>query len=142
MTATNQSQFTQTLLLFVRTLLHLIPSLTNLRALKQSQTQNGTRYTPHLTRFYTSCSPCKLRPLLLQTFQNFGVKFRQSSSGTHTRIGGYDARKEVYKGTVEIEPFTMGGRDGSFCVMKRDKVSCVVRRVCIWMTADVDVGIG
>ena len=38
------------------------------------------------------------------------------------RVGGYDRRKEVFKGWVEIEPYEYQGRDGSFCIMSRDQV--------------------
>ena len=40
------------------------------------------------------------------------------------RIGGKDARKEIFKGWVEVEKFTWNGVQGSFCLMKKDEV-CV-----------------
>lgn len=38
------------------------------------------------------------------------------------RIGGFDKRKVMFKGWVEVEPFEYRGSDGSFCVMQRDEV--------------------
>jgi len=40
------------------------------------------------------------------------------------RIGGKDARKEKFKGRVEVEKFTWNGVQGSFCLVKKDEV-CV-----------------
>lgn len=36
--------------------------------------------------------------------------------------GGLDERKEGFKGWVEVEAFRWSGGEGSFCVMRRDKV--------------------
>ena len=36
------------------------------------------------------------------------------------RIAGYDMRKQVFKGWVDVEPFVYRGAEGSFCVMQRD----------------------
>lgn len=38
------------------------------------------------------------------------------------RIGGFDARRVMFKGWVELEPFKWRDVDGSFCVMQRDQV--------------------
>jgi len=40
------------------------------------------------------------------------------------KIGGYDKRKERFTGYVDVERFTWNGGEceGSFCVMRRDKV--------------------
>ena len=41
------------------------------------------------------------------------------------RIGGYDTRRLMYRGTIEFEAFAAaeaGVRAGAFCVMTREKV--------------------
>lgn len=38
------------------------------------------------------------------------------------RVGGYDLRKQMFKGWIEVEPFIYHGDEGSFCVMQRDQV--------------------
>ena len=38
------------------------------------------------------------------------------------RVGGYDLRKQMFKGWIEVEPFVYQGAEGSFCVMQRDQV--------------------
>lgn len=45
------------------------------------------------------------------------------------RVGGYDQRKEMFKGWVEVEKFVYRSSEGSFCVMKRDEVGCL--SVCV-----------
>ncbi|KAH8109952.1 CAMK/CAMKL/CHK1 protein kinase [Phellopilus nigrolimitatus] len=110
MSSTYQSQFTQSLLLF-------------------SQTQTGKRYTPHLTRFYSSLSPDELMTLTIGALEKLGVKTKQaqpepsSPECLRLRVGGFDVRKEMFKGWVEIEPFVYRGEEGSFCVMQRDQGS-------------------
>ncbi|KAJ6522584.1 CAMK/CAMKL/CHK1 protein kinase [Mycena capillaripes] len=89
LSAAHNTQFTQTLMLF-------------------SQTQSGTRYTPHLTR---------------QRLTSLGVTCKDAppaAGALRLRIGGHDARKEVFRGWVEIEPFEYHGSYGSFCVMQKD----------------------
>ncbi|KIJ56439.1 hypothetical protein M422DRAFT_23706 [Sphaerobolus stellatus SS14] len=105
------SQFTQSLQLF-------------------SQTQNGTRYCPHLTRFYGTISPADLMDRLLLLLNGFGVKYQprqhdNDPEGRVVKIGGYDKRKERFTGYVEVENFSWAGGEckGSFCVMRRDKGS-------------------
>ena len=44
------------------------------------------------------------------------------------RVGGFDRRKEMFKGWVEIESFIYRGQSGSFCIMQRDQV-CRYHRV-------------
>ncbi|KAF8625648.1 hypothetical protein AX15_005269 [Amanita polypyramis BW_CC] len=108
-TSSHHSQFTQSLLLF-------------------SQTQHGTRYTPHLTRFYTSIGPTLLMTFIQESLEALGVKCkpapsREDPNGTvayKLRIGGYDRRKIMFKGWVEVEAFSYRGHKGSFCVMQRD----------------------
>ena len=104
----------------------------------QSQTQGGRRYTPSLTRFYTGIGPSLLLTFIQEALVDLGVKFKNASevsaaayggaSGAtmlRMRIGGFDKRKLMFKGWVEIEPFEWGGKNGSFCVMQRDQVSDV-----------------
>jgi len=38
------------------------------------------------------------------------------------RVGGFDRRKMMFKGWVEVESFSRTGHEGSFCVMQRDVV--------------------
>ncbi|KAL1757242.1 kinase-like domain-containing protein, partial [Schizophyllum commune] len=110
--ASHQSQFTQSLMLF-------------------SQTQSGARYTPHLTRFYASIPPAHLMPLIQQCLTASNVQCKgpisenRSISGNggspgegealRLRIAGYDMRKQVFKGWVDVEPFVYRGAEGSFC---------------------------
>ncbi|CCM05307.1 uncharacterized protein FIBRA_07521 [Fibroporia radiculosa] len=112
-TASHNTQFTQTLMLF-------------------SQTQGGTRYTPHLTRFYAKLGPHIMLPLIEEALTNLGVKWKsavevdvvQSSGVTKVlrmRIGGYDKRKLLYKGWVELEHFSRGETEGTYCLMQRDQ---------------------
>ncbi|KAE9394336.1 CAMK/CAMKL/CHK1 protein kinase [Gymnopus androsaceus JB14] len=104
------SQFTQSLLLF-------------------SQTQSGTRYTPGLTRFYTSIGPALLMPIVKETLEGSETTCKEtpqddSGSGVRKmRVGGYDKRKLAFKGWVEIEHFSYRGMQGSFVVMQRDEGS-------------------
>ncbi|KAF8148644.1 CAMK/CAMKL/CHK1 protein kinase [Crassisporium funariophilum] len=112
LSATHQSQFTQSLMLF-------------------SQTQSGNRYTPHLTRFYAALGPTLLMSLMLESLEAHGVKCKAAPPnidprGVETlrlRVGGFDQRKEKFKGWVEVEKFSYRGSEGSFCVMKRDEGS-------------------
>lgn len=46
-----------------------------------------------------------------------------SESQFRLRVGGFDRRKEAFKGWVDVESFVYRGSEGSFCVMKRDVVS-------------------
>ncbi|KAL0953478.1 hypothetical protein HGRIS_004708 [Hohenbuehelia grisea] len=121
------SQFTQSLMLF-------------------SQTQSGARYTPHLTRFYASLGPSLLLQLIQESLAAMNVQYKvpkqqpqrlqdpdamDADDATITgqseclrlRVGGYDQRKVMFKGWVELEPFTYRGQQGTFCVMKRDEGS-------------------
>jgi len=103
-----QSQFTQNLQLF-------------------TQTQAGRRYTPHLTRFYASLGPGLLLPLMQEFFSENEIQSsepKEVTSGQEKgmwkmRVGGYDRRKLIFKGTIEVEPFEMNGVQGSFVVMAR-----------------------
>ncbi|KAJ7493843.1 kinase-like domain-containing protein [Mycena latifolia] len=102
LSAPHITQFTQTLMLF-------------------SQTQSGTRYTPHLTRFYAGIPPEHLFPLVRDALAALGVTCREApGSPPALRIGGQDARKEVFRGWVRLEVFEYHGVQGSFCVMQKD----------------------
>lgn len=41
------------------------------------------------------------------------------------RIGGYDKRKLMFKGVIELENFEYAGHSGTFCVMHRDQVTSI-----------------
>ncbi|KAF5347594.1 hypothetical protein D9756_010702 [Leucocoprinus leucothites] len=107
-----RSQFTQSLMLF-------------------SQTQSGSRYTPHLTRFYTSIGPSLLFNMIFETLVGFNVQCKAASSPSdepviepyRLRIGGHDKRRMTFKGWVIVEKFIYRDRqvEGSFVVMKRDE---------------------
>ncbi|KAH7884179.1 kinase-like domain-containing protein [Phlebopus sp. FC_14] len=108
LSATHQSQFTQSLLLF-------------------SQTQSGRRYTPHLTRFYTSLGPGLLIELIKGSLDSLGVKYKVAPQGEgqhegalRLRVGGHDKRRIVFKGWIELENYTRSGMNGAFCMMQRD----------------------
>ncbi|EIW85898.1 CAMK CAMKL CHK1 protein kinase [Coniophora puteana RWD-64-598 SS2] len=121
----HQSQFTQSLLLF-------------------SQTQSGRRYTPHLTRFYTSVPPSDMIGHIKAAFDALDVKWKDApvvadprpdadpdetitednqdlqTTRFRLRVGGYDRRNIMFKGWVELEPFSWREQEGCFCVMTRD----------------------
>lgn len=69
-----------------------------------------------------------------ETLEGFEVKCKVGSpkedpDGTVTyrlRIGGFDRRKMMFKGWVEVEAFSYRSHKGSFCVMQRDVVSVMV----------------
>lgn len=68
--------------------------------------------------------------LIHDALQALGVKCKPaepspSDSSTlllRLRVGGFDRRKEMFKGWVEVEDFVYRGQEGSFCVMQRDQV--------------------
>lgn len=108
LSATHQSQFTQSLLLF-------------------SQTQSGRRYTPSLTRFYTSLGPGIMMQLIKESLTALGVKHKDGPTGEdergeilRLRVGGYDKRNTAFRGWVELENFRYAETDGCFCLMTRD----------------------
>ncbi|KAK7047155.1 Chk1 protein kinase [Paramarasmius palmivorus] len=108
------SQFTQSLMLF-------------------SQTQAGVRYTPHLTRFYAKLGPTLLLQIITETLESLNVACKappeQPQGMLKLRIGGYDKRREKFKGWVEIEHFKSRAHEGSFVVMQRDVVSVSIAYV-------------
>ncbi|KAH9487412.1 Serine/threonine-protein kinase CHK1 [Psilocybe cubensis] len=111
----HKSQFTQSLMLF-------------------SQTQHGSRYTPNLTRFYSSLGPSLLIALIKEYLEqpDVGVKCKLGAEPIvnergievyRMRIGGWDARKQMFKGWVDVEKFAYRGEEGAFCLMRRDEGS-------------------
>ena len=136
-TAAGNSQFTQTLMLFVRPLPPPLCTLTQPPHPHQSQTQGGRRYQPHLTRFYAGLMPPLLLPLIQEALTSFGVKWKPAQevlvdapdgSGESTpvlrmRVGGHDARRLMYKGWIRLERFKIGRYEGTYCVFARDQVS-------------------
>lgn len=67
--------------------------------------------------------------LIVEALQGLGVRCKTGEPaipGNETlrlRIGGYDVRKQMFKGWVEVEKFCYRGDEGSFCVMQRDQVT-------------------
>jgi len=96
----------------------------------QSQTQSGTRYTPYLTRFYTTIGPSLVISLIQEALEKERVKCKPQPPATNERgaevlklrIGGFDARRQMFKGWVAIERFVRGSVEGSYCMMRRDEV--------------------
>ncbi len=71
--------------------------------------------------------------IIQEALTDFGVKFkppaRVQTQGQDPeagmlkmRIGGYDKRKLMFKGVIELEDFEYAGHSGTFCVMHRDQV--------------------
>jgi serine/threonine-protein kinase Chk1 len=93
----------------------------------QSQTQGGTRYIPHLTRFWASLAPLELLAAVENELQVQGARVKRVANepggGLRCRISALDHRHMPVKGGVIIEPFsTVDGSVGSFCIMERDMV--------------------
>jgi serine/threonine-protein kinase Chk1 len=71
--------------------------------------------------------------LIKESLEGLGVKCKLNTKDAKTeeasilrlRVGGYDRRKVMFKGWVEVEYFGYNGKEGSFCVMQRDEV-CVL----------------
>ena len=103
----------------------------------QSQTQNGRRYNPHLTRFYARQPPNTLIDCIKVSLEQMDIQYKvapteKGDEGTlHLRVGGKDMRREVFKGWIDIEPWTRYGDPASFCVMRRDSVSCLLDSVSL-----------
>jgi len=107
LSATRGSQFTQSLMLF-------------------SQTQGGTRYTPHLTRFWASVAPLELLATIENALRVQDVRTKRAVDGPdgqlRCRIGALDHRRVPFKGWVIVEPFSTPDRSAqSFCIMQRDE---------------------
>jgi hypothetical protein len=113
-TAPEMSQFTASLMLF-------------------SQTQQGRRYNPHLTRFYTAPSCVETYLLVREVLEGMNVKTKIHPVGPdggpvweneklRLRIGGKDARKEAFLGWVIVEPAAWNGQDIVSVIFQRDQV--------------------
>lgn len=94
---------------------------------EQSQTQKGRRYIPHLTRFFATVAPEELMQHVYTALSALPGKIKYQTRpavppvAALARIGGYDARREVFKGFIEIEEFDSREQGRvSLCVMKRD----------------------
>ena len=65
-------------------------------------------------------------PLICEALDTMGVKHRapdMTSEGVlRVRIGGYDKRKLLFKGWIDLEEFMHDDVVGSFCLMQRDQV--------------------
>jgi hypothetical protein len=64
-------------------------------------------------------------PLILQALQAIGVKTKDRAP-TLIALGGYDARKERFKGRISIEQFIWKERECCFVEMAREEVSAGV----------------
>ena len=70
-----------------------------------------------------------LMRLILDAVTQLGIKSKQGAPDEanperlRVRVGGYDRRREMFKGWIEVEPFVYQSSEGSFCVMSRDQVS-------------------
>lgn len=129
MSATNGTQFTRTLMLFVGS-----PRFYNACLLQyslgafismQSQTQHGSRYQPNLTRFYAQCTPLQLLECITNVVIRFELKYKVKPDNLLIKIGGYDRRKEKFIGVINVEYFAWEGGEGSRCVMNRTTVSSI-----------------
>jgi hypothetical protein len=71
-------------------------------------------------------------PLIEESMENMGVKCKYvpmangDEGQTRLRVGGFDRRKVMFKGWVNVEAFSNRGHEGTFCSMQRD----VVRPPC------------
>jgi serine/threonine-protein kinase Chk1 len=69
--------------------------------------------------------------LVKESLEGLGVKCKlntkdagvEGTSILRLRVGGYDRRKMMFKGWVEVERFGYRETEGSFCIMQRDEVS-------------------
>jgi hypothetical protein len=80
-----------------------------------------------LTRFFARLPAASLAPLLVQVLDGFGVKTK-TKSPTLIILGGYDNRKEKYKGRIEIDRFIWKKQDCCFVEMAREEVSLSLLR--------------
>ena len=107
---------------------------------KQSQVKGGHkyRYSPHLTRFFTSLLPYAMLGLIQDALTELTVRQNppkevipddpeDGAPMIRMRIGTKDKRKIHMKGYVEIEELQLEGYQGSFIVFARDAVSALNR---------------
>ncbi|CCA68771.1 related to checkpoint kinase chk1 [Serendipita indica DSM 11827] len=85
-----------------------------------TQLPSGIRHSPHLTRFFAVLPDSQLRALLIQALQSLGVKTREDPPSSIV-LGGFDARKERFKGRLSIEKFVWRERDCCFVEMAREE---------------------
>jgi serine/threonine-protein kinase CHEK1 len=72
-------------------------------------------------------------PMITEALTDLRVKWKVSEQKRENdgvarwklRIGGFDKRKLMFKGTVELEEFENDDHKGTFCVMHRDQVCSV-----------------
>ena len=149
----HQTQFTQSLMLFVRPPSLLFPPAADRPTRARTQTQLGgrkPRYVQHLTRFFAQLRPHALLMLVMDALAALGVKQNPAKELTadpddpesrpllRMRVGTKDRRKIHMKGYVEIEDFEFAGHAGSFVVLARDAVSPGARLV--WGAAGLTDG--
>lgn len=91
------------------------------------------KYSPHLTRFFASLPPKTLAPLLIEALSALGVKYKVKPPAT-VLVGGYDVRKEKFKGRVMLEGFKWKGVECSLVEMAREEVKEVLSKCCIELT--------
>lgn len=65
--------------------------------------------------------------LVIEALEALGVKCKLKEGAVddatlRLRVGGFDRRKVMFKGWVELENFRYTGTEGSFCIMQRDDV--------------------
>jgi len=81
------------------------------------------KYSPHLTRFFASLPPNKLAPLLIEALNALNVKHKVKPPAV-VLVGGYDVRKEKFKGRIMLEGFEWKGMECSIAEMAREEVRC------------------
>lgn len=91
------------------------------------------KYSPHLTRFFASLPPKNLAPLLIEALSGLGVKYKVKPPAT-ILVGGYDMRKEKFKGRVMLERFKWKGVECSIVEMAREEVKEMLSESCIELT--------
>jgi hypothetical protein len=91
------------------------------------------KYSPHLTRFFASLPPNKLAPLLIEALSALGVKHKVKPPVT-VLVGGYDVRKEKFKGRVMLEGFEWKGVECSIVEMAREEVMETLFESCTELT--------
>jgi serine/threonine-protein kinase CHEK1 len=88
------------------------------------------RYEKSLTRFYATMLPPLFSSLIEETLKALNVKVKgptpDEDGHLRLRVGGYDRRRQQFKGWVRFEEFHRPGVDGTYCVMDRDEVSLPV----------------
>ena len=68
-----------------------------------------------MQEFFTENGIQSTRPKMVESGQDKGM--------WKMKVGGYDTRKLIFKGAIEVEPFERNGAEGSFVVMARTQVS-------------------